>query len=705
MTSSSGRPTRSAHVLRIVGPVFSGSASSLHRALIGSGAKQVEIISGAATSPLNDSVLRRGAESTIAFQTTLHTDATLVAVLKQEILPGLGLSPSDVVLLKESTTDYGQSAGKLQPAQGPDAKDADDFASVPFPMSIGTLRQAIEKRGSEQAAGSWTPPRTSRSSVELDVYDEPPRADTAFTASKLTPASIDLLLEEITRTLAQRDIRAVVILASDVRDKLFLGSEIAKRLPDVQLITTESNILYLRPEFNRWLRGMIVLSTYPLLLRDASWKPQSSTRSEQLMFPNEGAEGTFNAVLMQLGKTHLVADYDFPVGPRTCEPVSPAVWATVVGAGTMLPLAVYPFETSGTNTPAKVAAEILYKDSPKPAEKEVHDSRETDRSFLAMLVTSLFSFFLLCTVSVGWLRERRGSDHRSGRLSERILAALPPENPSWTTRQDRLERVSLALHHELYTAFLYVSLLSLLLPNILLIYLRSPLRMDGLRLARILGYAAMGIGFLALLDRSHRAVGIAVRHRAIVSSTSAAMTGRGSRSWEWIIEIILRVGVVLVSLVYLGLTVLSSVQMVRLRRDTLYPSRFELFFHRAVEIDQGVSPLVPLALVGAVLVAWCFWHLRRIRDLATRLPAEGALHVLTAVERPLCISDVRDRLFRIVPSTEGFALFLALACSVVWLATGFGSTVDGLVLSGTGARSVSDWLLAAGIRSASSPVG
>jgi hypothetical protein len=364
----------------------------------------------------------------------------------------------------------------------------------------------------------------------------------------------------------------------------------------------------------------------------------------------------------------------------------------------MLPLAVYPFETSGADTPAKLSAETLYKDSPERAGKEVHDTRETDRSFLAMLVTSLFSFFLLCTVSVGWLRERGGSDHRSGRLSERILAALPPEDPSWATRQDRLERVSLALHHELYTAFLYVSLLSLLLPNILLIYLRSPLRIDGLFLARILGYVAMGIGFLALLERSYRAIEIAARHRGIVIQHFHCRDWpRVSLKWEWIIEIILRVGVVLTSLIYIGLTVLSSVQMARLRRDTLYPSRFELFFHRAIEIDQGVSPLVPLALVGAVLVAWCFWHLRRIRDLANRLPAEGALHALTALERPFCISEVRDRLFRIVPSTEGFALFLALACSVVWLATGFGKTVDGLVLSRTETRSAFDWLLAAGI--------
>src|SRR5688572_31334887 len=38
------------------------------------------------------------------------------------------------------------------------------------------------------------------------------------------------------------------LFATDVRDKLFLGREIAKRLPDVQLLTTEANLLHVRSE-------------------------------------------------------------------------------------------------------------------------------------------------------------------------------------------------------------------------------------------------------------------------------------------------------------------------------------------------------------------------------------------------------------------------------------------------------------------------
>jgi len=217
-------------------------------------------------------------------------------------------------------------------------------------------------------------------------------------------------------------------------------------------------------------------------------------------------------------------------------------------------------------------------------------------------------------------------------------------------------------------------------------------------LARILGYTATGVGLVALFERGARAIRIAVRYR------SNAYEHQHARDWprpglklEWTLEILLRLGVVLLALVYIGMNVFLAVQIVGLKLDDVDPSRFELFLHRAIELDQGVSPLVPLALIGAVLVAWCCWHLRRIRDLATRLPAEGALRAGLASERPFSISEVRDRLFRIVPGTAGFGLLIALGCSVVWLASGFGCTLDGLVLSGTGTWSAFDWLLCAGI--------
>lgn len=679
--------------LLVVGPVFSGSSPSLRDALASAG--ECRVTTGAATSPKNASIL--GApDGTCHFASTLHTDDALLDVIKTRILcEGLGLAPHNVAVLKESTTDYGQSA--IQEGSG-------GFVSVPFPMSIGSLRKAVVKSDPNDPASTAMPGKSLKASVDLDVYLEQDRAETMFLASTtLTPPSIDLLLEEIARMLAQRDIRAVVILATDVRDKLFLGTELKKRLPDIQLVTTESNVLYLRPELNRWLRGMIVVSTYPLLLRDRSWRPQSSTRDEQLMFANEGAEGTFNAVLVQLDRPQLTADYGVPIGlPELtdgCE--RPAVWATVVGAGTMLPLAVYPTQPAFTQTPVPLWTTVpaSHARAPNRAGRAAHVApRASGRSFLAMLGTSGFALLLLCSIALDWIDAAR-----NGRLSTRILTDLPKRaKDDWRLSADRLERISLALHHELYTLFLGMTMWGLLLPNVLLICLRDTWSIDALSPARLLGVTALLVGLLWSIQRVRFAGRIVGEHCCDAREYLHAKWPSPLLRRQWILELVLRAGVVFLAVCYVAANMALAVQIVCLDVQTGDPAAFPLFFHRAIEIDQGVSPLVPLALIGAVLIAWCGWHLARIRLLATRVPGERVFDVAprSRSNAQFFVSEVRERLFRILPNAHSVGVLCALAVALCWLWFSFERTLDGLVLRAGAPLPIFDVLFRAGIMGA-----
>ena len=104
------RPDRT-EPIRIIGPTFSGAALSLQFALRGWLASRptdsVEIVSGSATSAANLETLNRP-DLRMHFSATINPDVSLTQAFSNVVLPRLGLRPSQVALLRESSTQYGQ---------------------------------------------------------------------------------------------------------------------------------------------------------------------------------------------------------------------------------------------------------------------------------------------------------------------------------------------------------------------------------------------------------------------------------------------------------------------------------------------------------------------------------------------------------------------------------------------------------------------
>jgi hypothetical protein len=91
------------------------------------------------------------------------------------------------------------------------------------------------------------------------------------------------------------------VRASDVEDAIFLAQQIKKHAPDTILITNWADLLYLRPDDNSDLRGMLIFSTYPLFTMNQLWSSDPTDSLEnRIQFPFDEAEGEYNATLALL---------------------------------------------------------------------------------------------------------------------------------------------------------------------------------------------------------------------------------------------------------------------------------------------------------------------------------------------------------------------------------------------------------------------
>ena len=168
--------------IRIIGPNFSGSALSLQLALKSWLARHpedsVEMLSGTATSRDNIATLDLPALR-MRFRATINADDQLSASMKVT-MKRLGLSDSQVALLRESSTQYGQGL----------IADCSDFLIVPFPMSISSLRTEYQRVPSAEEAAPALPGAEKRpgSRSTCSIQPAPKRTFRSPRGSRLWPS-------------------------------------------------------------------------------------------------------------------------------------------------------------------------------------------------------------------------------------------------------------------------------------------------------------------------------------------------------------------------------------------------------------------------------------------------------------------------------------------------------------------------------------
>lgn len=325
-------------IIRLVGPVFSGSAVSLADVLRSwlqktshSAVRRIEIVSGGATSSSNRLIL---GDPPLRFHATVFPDAALQEVA-QAAIDDLGIDRSHVALLTEGTTQYGQSQIQIQTAgsraQTPKATNDSEPIEITFPSNISSLRTEYARHPPALQDGEPAP--VAR--LPLTLADSSRFAEVPAAVSYLTPASTELVLNEIARTLIAHRVRVLGIVATDVRDALFLASEVKRRVPDLQLFMYQSNVLFQRPEYASALRGTLIFSTYPLLAENQAWN-RTATNRERLFFGSEIAEAIYNATLLQIDSSVALVDYAPPLLDMAAS--RPPIWVTVVGRNGISPV-------------------------------------------------------------------------------------------------------------------------------------------------------------------------------------------------------------------------------------------------------------------------------------------------------------------------------------------------------------------------------
>lgn len=734
--------------IRVVGPTFSGTVPSVERVL---GAwlatrpgTSASLVSGTATR--FDDRLTSAAESAsrIRFRTTINPDALLDSALRCRVLPTLGLLRSQVLLLVESSTAYGQAfgsgAGSAPPAAAAcdtahatlGARDTTQFHSIRFPMAISSLREEYARHPEAERPATPLAGTRAQARIPITLTDPAHPKERPPVLSPLTPPALDLQLAEIARVVRDNRIRAVGLLASDVRDKLFLGEELRKRARDVQLFTYESELLYARPDYAPALRGMLVFSSYPLIPSMQAW---SSRRADWLMSSSDGALGSYNAALVLLGQPALMREYGRPLADSGSRGTAPPVWLSVVGSGGLAPVAVI----DEYRDPHRMVA---------GSEPESRRPRELWRSvsvlYYGVVLAVATAVAVLARPTVGLLPAaltrvpRRMLARRRLRVWQRLRArqpglggADPREARARTPRQPRslsttfafrvrtaerrgvpadtrdwsgwdiarefegVEESSLHIHAWIYQAFLIVALLGILTPAIVLqLGATGPAERIFQVLAAVmfLGWLAAAGGLAAALEVYRRTAG-----RAIRFLKARPPVWPRSRAALWLLEIAMRWLVVVLGLLYAAAILRLAFRLRNMHEPD--PTVFRLLYDRTIDLDSGVSPLVPIALGALGFAAWCAWHQMRIRLLRVKspfeavclrrgalvdraLPARAESRTTARVWRSITanVRGVRERLFLLVP--DGFGVLLLVVAAVVagWLVHGFGRTAESIVL-------------------------
>ena len=670
------RVSREGGTLRIIGPAFTGGAPALREALLrirtspsgttplrrrrgnplNSGDDYIFVISGSATGNAVKGIVEADtlAWPRVRFNATVHSDTVIGLVERNVLCTRLHIKGNEIALLRESSTQYGA-------LQRDTASRSDDCSSgmleIPFPANISNLRSEYAR-----APAGLQGDRTPGSRISLNLQDPSGAMEQPQMMSLLTPAIVDALLDQVSQTLSGHHIRAVGIIATDARDKLFLAEQLRRRMKDLTLFTRESNILLVRRDVNIALRGMLVFATYPLQLDAQRWD-SSGVGHRRYAFASDWAQGVFNATRLHLEARPHLAEYGVHdmgdaslycdrEGIRTrthgIENLIPPVWVLAVGRGGFFPITAC--RTGNDNN--LMALGRVFRSEP------VSDSQQSN-TWLTCVVLYALVIMLTAVELRQFLAERpdppdKRGDHVMREIDWRLLI---------------MQRHLYALLRVIASATIVAALGTGIAHRLgTEVGARLPLMVAAvIALIVVISLAAVHMvdAFRAWLEtlRAIRTSSSLVEHRSRIWNVSDAW-GRAA------------IFVVACWFVFNAASYVADIRALELTS----PLRQEFLMHRAGVLDGGFSPAMMVALIGGMFFLWCSWHLSRIHLLLASPSAFEWASVIESDGRSLNVPGpviarwhqsmraVRTHLVMLVPDVTSMALFLLLLLLAIGLA-------------------------------------
>jgi hypothetical protein len=359
-------------ILKVLGTTFSGSLNSLADLLNSTefpGFEHVEIESGTTTDL--KSIQRFGEELKKLDAKYLQgeknpqkgkTSFTRFVPMQEsgdygyerlmEYLHTLGFRRKDIALLSEDETAYGRINLEVQEVET-DKKEG----STPkfyFPRDIAQLRASYQHDTQNRSADAKQAPRSSLP-LNLDVTGSDDDSVHSY-ANLQTPLSQEAILKGIVSNLQKHHSKFVIVRATNVLDSLFLCQYLRSAYPDAGLITFESDLLFQQDPDDEKLRGVLSVTTYPLVPGIDEDTTATREHADQV-FPDSYSAGVFNATVSLLSTKSTTpkerlekpwaggsyASYEWPnlhQVDRTKLRHRPALWLTEMGKGGYWPIAL-----------------------------------------------------------------------------------------------------------------------------------------------------------------------------------------------------------------------------------------------------------------------------------------------------------------------------------------------------------------------------
>jgi hypothetical protein len=624
----------------ILGPTFSGSAQSLDFALsswmhsTGRPNKvSLRMISGTATAidlktsfpNLQELYPGQHAPDSPLFSSTQVPDKVTWCKLL-DYLKHVEPDPNRrrIALLSEGGTVYGQQEN-LDQERSPCPENQDtEIRQIWFPRHVSQLRAALEKvRQSQQQTSPQLPssPQGLSLAQALEEVNQPQDTDAVPPLSQLDPATAEQVTAQLLSTISHEGYRYVGILATDVRDTIFLAQEVRDHCPSTVLFTFNPDLLFLHPEVNSSLRGMLLVTSYPLFNTNLLWSPPHPPHAQSHLltqFPDQGSEGTYNATLALLLHDEQMLEYGLPFEPAA---TLPPLWITVVGRNQMWPLHAY--DMQGT-----FAQDYIYASEKKGEEEEDKGSwfagvYPTGTTILMSALTALCIVFCLPLLRRFWRSAGPGSPAApwfGGAWLERAFG----EAVSETYR--RPAELYLLAACACLGVFLAISLTAYLMPAIVM----SKLQVDPWRTGEQVNgpqdrfmnvyYWFRNIYWGRVAFSTLCAVSVGALFAASGSLCAALWPRRKkqpARKTDKIEDELHLPALVSAITVVVALALLAAF----LSRDWLsgvgsddYRSAFFTSL-RSLDLFSGVSPLVPLLLILVAGFLWALSSFCRVRQL------------------------------------------------------------------------------------------
>ncbi|MFN0083812.1 MAG: hypothetical protein ACKVX9_00350 [Blastocatellia bacterium] len=654
--------TETSREIRVMGPTFSGSQDSFELAVQSwldasfelKDRPIVTVISGSATS-INP--CRFCSRITTPGQPRFHSTVPLsqqsIEAFKKYLLRlDHSADKGKIAILKEANTTYGQAS--VRPGQRTSSlkKEENEFPQldpdtleslvrgmvrlerastpcpdpvptkseeswlieIPFPLHISQLRVASERAKSNRQ-GSTPDLRNIRRPLLPLLLDEGNETnDVVPLFSKLQPASLEVEFSRVLDEINRERVQYIGIISTDVKDSIFLVAEIRKHCPNAMVFLFFADMIYFRPEVNVDLQGTVVITPYPLFGPNQFWSYPFSGNDTRFQFPTHITQGVYNATLALLGLSDHMLEYGEPFEQSEgAQSRIPSLWVTVIGRYGFMPVKLLPYFNDNYVMP-------LAKKAGQPQNAILNLGGGLNSKTSTTVILLLIALGLVIPVAtLAQLVKARNPE---------FIERFPPTRQlsrSWFGEMfgDPVF-IDYKLKKRCYLLFccacllgVYLSLMWVfLLPN--WVHWKLPnLRGDGEKpffVVKILIGIVMSFSlvsavwlwgsvadWLYLLARKQTRVAINLLRGLMGREPLGIPEIRDHRVHTVSMVAVLASVIVLIAIIIVGYKLADN-------RD---PSTHIFFFVRATDLNSGVSPLLPILLLGATAFLCAFCSLRR----------------------------------------------------------------------------------------------